>query len=165
MKQNCILEKVDESYRLFEVIEDEAIFSPVKSVNQGLEHGNFMEIERISDDEDGTFPRISDYTRLANRMERDGTSEWLTWISKKLIADIGYCKIIRESKYDTKSTLTFKNPILVKIGEVNNEPITQKVNRIVGEFTHEWFWMKNGRQDKIANGFDIWFDCKEYFLD
>jgi hypothetical protein len=31
-----------------------------------------------------------------------------------------------------------------------------------GEFTHDWFWTRNGRQDKMANGFEIWFSIKEY---
>jgi hypothetical protein len=32
---------------------------------------------------------------------------------------------------------------------------------MTGEFTHDWFWRNNGRQDKVANGFEIWFNIKE----
>lgn len=41
-------------------------------------------------------------------------------------------------------------------------PIIEKVKRIKGEFCHDWFWTRNGRQSKIANGYEIWFNVQEY---
>lgn len=155
------------NHTVWSITEEEEIFDPVLSVNQGGERGKFMLIEHIEDEYDGIFPRISDYTRMANRIERDGISEFITWLSKrsnKLKADTGYCKIEREAKYKSEATLFFNKPITVCLGEINGKPITALVNKIKGEFTWEWFWFKNGRQNKIANGFDVWFDCQEYFL-
>ena len=37
--------------------------------------------------------------------------------------------------------------------------VRQKL-KIKGEFTHDWFFNKKGRQDKIANGFEIWFEVQ-----
>jgi len=45
-------------------------------------------------------------------------------------------------------------------GYVGERAVIEKVKKIEGEFTHDWFFKKSGRQDKIANGFEIWFEVQ-----
>ena len=40
--------------------------------------------------------------------------------------------------------------------------ITAAVKRVRGEFDHDYFFKKNGRQQEFANGFEIWFKVNEY---
>lgn len=149
------------TFQLFKIVEDGDIFEPLKSVNQI--QGNFLSVDLESDDYDGTFPRVSDWTRLVNKIDSEGASAFLTWLGgSKLKFDLDTCTVVRESKYSDKATLLFKNPIKVIIGHLNNEPITIDVNKIVGEFTYEWSCSKRGRQDKVANICELFFDCKEY---
>lgn len=150
------------SGQLFLIVEDELIFEPYREVNSIA--GRFMSIEHCDDGEDGTWPRISDYIRLTNRMDSEGTSAFLDWYTgRKKKSDNGYCTIIRESKYGCDATLVFKKPITVCFGKVGEELVTRQVSKITGEFTHEWFWMKGiRRQDKVANGFEVYFDCKTF---
>ncbi len=146
-------------------VEDNEVLLPMRSINQGLENGQWMAFERVSDDEDGTFPRISDYTRLANKIDNDGVSAFLTWQGgSKLKYDSGYCTVVRESKWDDEATLFFKEPITIQVAEVNGEPVTVQVDSIKGRFSCEWYWSKNGRQDKIANICEVYFDCQDLRL-
>ena len=151
------------SCRLFEIIEDGAVFSPANCVNQH-EFGKFMEIEHSSDDEDGTYPLVMHYVTLANKIDSEGASAWLNNIGgkNKLKIDIGYCTIERKSKWDNEATLKFKTPIQMEFGSVGEELILREVSEIEGEFTYEWWWMKKGRQNKIANAFTIWFNCIKF---
>jgi hypothetical protein len=154
--------KVETTFQLYKVIEDGEVFKPLKSVNQIP--GKFLSFEYFQDTDDGTFLRVSDYTRLVNRMENYGTAEYLTWAgSRKLQFDTGYCQVIRESKYSTKATLLFPRPIQMILDYVNDQPILTEVDRIEGEFTHEWGWLKKGRQDKLANAVEIYFDCQQLY--
>jgi hypothetical protein len=151
------------SCRLFAIVEDGEYFEPETTVN-GIK-GMYLSFEQFSDTDDGTFPRVSDYVRLINRMEHEGTGAFLTWIGKsKLKFDSGYCKVIRESKYGSEATLLFDKPITVVAAYVNDTPVTFQANKITGEFTHEWYWNKNGRQDKYCNSVEVYFDCKKFEL-
>lgn len=145
------------SSQLFRIIEDDLTLD-----------SDTIIFDWIEDTFDGIFTRVSDYTRLANRINKFGISEFLTWISKrsnKCFADAGHCQVIRESKLDTKATILFRKPVNVLFSKINNEPITGKVNRIEGEFSFEWWWLKNGRQKEIASAFEVYFKCENYFLD
>jgi hypothetical protein len=156
-------EDVVTSGRLFEIEEDGAWFEPYNSVN-GIA-GKYLQIEHSSDDEDGTYPSVTNYIKLVNRMDNDGTSAWLSWISggNKLKFRFSQCTVIRESKYGVDAEIVFDKPITVVFGRIGEQLITGEVSKIKGEFTHEWFWMKgNRRQDKVANGFEIYFDCKTF---
>jgi len=150
------------SHQLWEVVEYNHIFEPVKSVNN-FEHGKWMLFESFQDDEDGTFPRVSDYMRIVNAMEREGATAFLRWIGRsKMKFNNGYCKVEREGKFSNEATIKFENPIAVSFGELDGEHITKEVTEIKGEFSFEWLWMKNGRQDKVANRVEVFFNCQEY---
>ena len=157
---------METSHQLFKIVEDGEIFDPIGSINQGGEHGKWMSFEHLFDTDDGIFPRVSDWTRFVNRIENDGVTEYLTWISKnnKLKIDSGYCTIIRKGKWDNEATLYFDKPIEIEFGEINGDPITGKANVIHGEFSYEWGWWKNGRQNKMANSVEIFFDCQKFEL-
>jgi len=126
---------------------------------------NSILFEISSDDEDGTYPRVCDYTRLANRLDRDGTSCWVNRLSKKKNKnniEFWGCNIKRSADYQNEAVIEFPEPIQVLFGYIGEEPIIKEVKKIRGEFTHDWFWTRNGRQEKIANGFEIWFNIEEY---
>jgi hypothetical protein len=78
--------------------------------------------------------------------------------------ELDFCgvKITRGSQWDCKAILEFPEPIDVIMGHVGEKAIIEKVKRIQGDFTHDWFFRKSGRQDKIANGFEIWFEVEKY---
>lgn len=153
---------VTTSPRLFEIIEEDAFFKPLKNVN-GIA-GQFLEMEMSSDDEDGTYPLVMHYVTLVNKMDKEGTSAFLNYFGRKDKLNIEWsgCKIVRKSKWDSEATVIFDKPITMVFGQVGEELITKEVRQIEGEFTHEWFWMKKGRQDKVANGFYIYFDCQKF---
>lgn len=154
---------IETSGQLFLIVEDGAIFEPYNKVNEI--GGKFLSFERCADDEDGTFPNITSYIKLVNRMDKDGTVAFLSWYGgSKMKFDSGYCTVIRTgSKYGCSATLEFKKPITVLFGKVGDKMITEQVTKIHGEFTHEWFWMKGTRrQDQVANGFEVYFDCKTF---
>lgn len=155
---------MDSTHTLWDVIEEGKVLSPYTGSNSS--HIRKAILFEISEDtEDGTYPRVSDYTRLANQIDNDGTSAWVNRLTrkrnKKTIEFYG-CKIERSADYQDEAIIEFATPIQVIFGYVGDAPIVKEVKKIKGEFTHDWFWSKNGRQDKIANGFEIWFNIKEF---
>lgn len=140
------------STQLFEIVEDGMIFK-----------GNEMILEISSDDEDGTYPLVSHYVRLLNRIDKYGASAWLNWGKRKpLTVDLGYCKVIRESKFSNIGKLVFDEPIKVNFGNIGNDYIIKEVTEIEGEFSYDYFWKNKGRQNKIPNGFEIIFQVSNY---
>lgn len=156
--------KIETTYQLFKVIDEQEVLKPLSKVNG--EKGKFIQFENYDEGYDGIFPRISDWTRFANRIDEVGVSAYLTWAgNSKLKFDSGYCTVVRNSSYCSEATLIFKNPIQVVLDYLNDQPIIIDVNRITGEFTYEWYWLKQGRQEKIANGIEIYFNCRKYYHD
>lgn len=137
---------------------------PLKGVKFGTSN-NAIQIEVSQDTDDGTYPRLCDYMRDINALENEGASHFLNRLTrKKNKLKIAYegVTIIRDSKWSTDAVLEFKEPIDVVVGTVGERLIIEKVQRIKGEFDHDYFWTKNGLQDKVANGYEIWFKIKEY---
>lgn len=137
---------------------------PLKGVKFGTSN-NAIQIEVSQDTDDGTYPTVASYTRDANALDDEGASHFLNRLTRKknkLEIEYDGVKIIRESRWDNQAILEFKEPIEVVIGQVGDKPIIEKVKKIKGEFDHDWFWTRNGRQDKIANGYEIWFKIESY---
>ena len=153
---------METSHSLWNIIEDNAAFAGY--TRKGFDIKNAMLFEISSDDEDGTYPRVCDYTRLANAIDGDGVSAYLNRCAKRNKLNFNFMgvKVIRDAAYEDKATIEFAEPINVVFGQIGEERIIKKVKKMKGEFTHEWFWTKRGRQQKIANGFEIWFNVKEY---
>lgn len=158
------MQTTETSCCLSSIVDGEEIFSPVNKVNSTS--GKWMLFETTEDTEDGTFPEVAEYVSLVKEMDDEGTNAFLNWHGgQELEFDNGYCKVSRKSKHNTTATLVFSKPIEIVVAELNGEPVTIKANKITGEFTHEWYWFKNnGRQDKVANGFNVWFDCQKFEL-
>lgn len=128
-------------------------------------YDNSILIEVSEDTDDGTFPTLASYTRTINQIEDTGISAWINrWTRKKskLEIDLGDYKIIREDKYSTTAILEFKEPITIWHTQVGETPVTSKVKRIEGELFHDYYFTRNGRQNKIANGFEVWFSMTKY---
>lgn len=137
---------------------------PLKGVKFGTS-SNAMLIEVSQDTDDGTYPRVSDYMRDINSLEREGVTHFINRLTrKKNKLEIDFCgvKIIRENKWTDCAILEFEEPIDVVIGQVGDNLIIEKVKRVKGEFDHDYFWTRNGRQDKVANGYEIWFKIESY---
>ena len=137
---------------------------PLKGVKFGTSN-NAIQIEVNQDTDDGTYPTVASYTRDANALDDEGASHFLNRLTRKknkLEIEYDGVKIIRESRWDNQAILEFKEPIEVVICQVGDKPIIEKVKKIKGEFDHDWFWTRNGRQDKIANGYEIWFKIESY---
>lgn len=137
---------------------------PLKGIKMDFGN-NCMLFEVSQDTDDGTYPTVASYTRDANGLDDEGASHFLNRLTRKknkLEIEYDGVKIIRESRWDTKATLEFKEPIDVVIGQIGDKKIIEKVTKIEGEFDHDWFWTRNGRQDKIANGYEIWFKIESY---
>jgi len=137
---------------------------PLKGIK--TDFGNNCILFEVSQDtDDGTYPTVASYMRDANGLDDEGASHFINRLTRKkdkLEIEYDGVKIIRESKWDNQAILEFKEPIDVVIGQVGDKPIIEKVTKIGGEFTHDWFWSKGGRQDKIANGYEIWFVVGSY---
>ena len=139
--------------------------SPLKGIKTDFGH-MCMLFEVSQDTDDGTYPRLCDWMRDANALDKDGPSHWLNRLTRKAnklkIPFYGGVTIVRDSKWATDAVLEFDQPVEVIIGRVGERPIIEKITKIKGEFHHDWFWTKRGRQEKIANGYEIWFEIKDY---
>jgi len=156
---------MEKASAIWEIVEEGKVFDPRKSIHQGSTTGNIMFFDQHEDGDDGTFPRVSDWTSLANKVEKNGVSSYLTWIgASKMKFNAGYCTVIKEDNYSGNATLKFDKPITVVVGEVNGDPITTEVNEIEGEFNYDLTFRINGRQDKIANMIEVYFVCNKYLL-
>jgi hypothetical protein len=138
---------------------------PLKGIK--MDFGNNCMLFEISQDtDDGTYPTVASYTRDANALDEEGASHWINRLTRKKdktqIEFYDGVKIIRENKWSHDAVLEFKEPVEVVLGYLDETPIVIDVKKIKGEFTHDWFWTRNGRQDRIANGYEIWFKIESY---
>jgi hypothetical protein len=155
---------METTHSIWEILDEGKILSPF---NPKHSHHiqNSMLVEISEDTDDGTFPRVSDYKRYANSLEDQGTSYFVNRLTRKrnkLKVDFCGVTITRNAEYEAKAIIEFKDPIKVVMGYVGEKPIVEEVRKIEGEFTHDWFWKKSGRQQDIANGFEIWFNIEKY---
>lgn len=126
---------------------------------------NCMLFEVSQDTDDGTYPTLASYMRDANALDNEGASHFLNRLTRKkdkTKIEYGGVTLVRDSKWTEEAVLEFKEPIEVVIGRVGDKPVIQRVKKIKGEFQHDWFWTRAGRQSKIANGYEIWFVVGEY---
>jgi hypothetical protein len=157
---------METTHSIWGILDEQLPLRPLKG--DGSNTKNCILFEMSEDSDDGTYPRVCDYTRYANALEREGASYFINRCSRKKNKAVvefygtGGVKIIRNKDYETEAILEFPEPIEVVMGKVGDREIIEKVKRIKGEFTYDWYWIKNGRQDKIANGFEIYFNIKEY---
>jgi hypothetical protein len=137
---------------------------PLKGIKTSI--GNNCILFEISQDtDDGTYPTVASYTRDANALDNEGTSHFLNRLTRKkdkTRIDYEGVTIVRDNRWRNEAVLEFNEPIDVIIGQIGNRQIIEKVSKIRGYFEHDWFWNKNGRQNKIANGYEIWFVIQEY---
>jgi hypothetical protein len=151
------------SHSLWHIVDDGEVLEPAKGSCGSIAKGILFEISQDTDD--GTFPRVSDYVRFVNKLDEDGASYFINRCTRKKnkkVVDFMGVKIIREHDWETRAILEFEKPIQAMIGKIGDEPIIREVKKIRGEFNHDYFFTRGGRQDKLANGFEIWFNIQEY---
>jgi len=155
-----IQEKIElkPTHTIWDIMDEDGYF--LKPLDK--DNGILMEVS--DDGEDGTYPRPSDYVRCVNSLDKEGTSYWLNRTAgKKNKLDFKFCgiNIIRGNKWDDEAILEFPESIPYCFGMIGSEPVIRKVKKLEGTFEHEYYWRKNGRQNKVANGFEIWFNINK----
>lgn len=117
--------------------------------NEVLDISNTVNIEDFSDDMDGVFSRVCDWTRFANKINKDGISVWF----EKNAKYYGINKI-KELSYDTYE-IEFSEPIEILLATIWDRQVIEKVSTIRASISYEWYFMQQGRQDEIANWIEI----------
>ena len=154
---------METAHSIWEVTDMELPFKGVKF----MESQNAMLFDIHEDTDDGTYEKVADWKRFVNKLDNEGTAFFINKLAgkgkrKKTMIEAYDVTIFRKSEWDTDATIEFKEPITVVIGKVGDVEITAEVKRIRGEFDHDYFFKKNGRQQELANGFEIWFKVNEY---
>ena len=155
---------METTHRIWDILDEG---TPLLPVTPKYPHhiNNAILIDISQDSDDGIFPRVSDWTRFANKIDNDGIYRFLNGLTRKknkLKIRYDRCTIIRNRDWEESAVIEFDTPVKVVFGHVGDEPIITEVKKIKGEFTHDWFWTKRGRQEKIANGIEVYFNIHEY---
>lgn len=145
--------------RLFNVIEENQILKPAKGYYKERDR---IYLEDTEDTHDGSWPRVSDYTRFCNKLDNYDYKAVQNFLigAKRKKSDWGGVTLHKVDR--DKIRLEFKEPVKVYFGKVGEKPILQEVKTIEGKLSHEFYWRKNGRQNKIANGIEIFIEEVEY---
>jgi hypothetical protein len=153
---------METAHSIWEVTDMEMPFKGIKF----MESQNAMLFDIHEDTDDGTYEKVADWKRFVKKLDSDGTSFFLNQLAKgkrkKTLIEAYDVTIFRKNDWDTDAIIEFKEPIIVHIGKVGDTDITAAVKRIRGEFDHDYFFKKNGRQQEFANGLEIWFKVNEY---
>jgi hypothetical protein len=155
---------METSSSIWEILDEGKLLLPFEGGHSSHIRDSIL-IEMSEDTDDGTFPRVSDYKRFVNSLEDQGTSYFINRLTRKrnkLKVDFCGATITRRADYHSEAIIEFKDPIKVVMGYVGERPIIEEVKKIEGEFVHDWYWKKNGRQKEVANGFEIWFNITKY---
>lgn len=149
------------AHTIWEILDGDC---PAKGIKMDF-GGNCLLFEVSQDTDDGTYPTVASYTRDATALDDEGASHWINRLTRKknkLEVEYDGVKIIRESAWQDEAIIEFKEPIEIVFAYIGETPIVRDVKKIKGTFTHDWFWTKSGRQQKIANGYEIWFVIESY---
>ena len=120
-------------------------------------------IDTTEDSDDGTWLRVSDYVRFANRVNEGDTKAIQNYLvgAKRNKCDWG--AFVLEKDSDDGLIVTFDEPIKVHFGDIGGSPVIQEVSRLKGKISYDFFWRRNGgRQDKIANGIELLLEEVEF---
>ena len=130
------------------------------------ESQNAMLFDIHEDTDDGTYERVADWKRFVTKLDQEGTAFFINKLAgksrKKTMIEAYDVTIFRKHDWDTEATIEFKEPVTVVMGKVGDVEITAQVKKIRGEFDHDYFFKRSGRQQELANGFEIWFKVNEY---
>ena len=143
------------SSRLHNVAEDGEILQ--------LKDGQ-LHIDTTEDSDDGTWLRVSDYTRFANKVDSHDTEAIQNFLIGARRKKLDWGAFILEKDSFDGLIITFKEPIQVCFGEVGGNPVIQKVSKLKGEITYDFFRTRNGRQDTIANGIEFLLENIEFIF-
>jgi hypothetical protein len=111
--------------------------------------------EDYSDDMDGIFPRVNEWTRFANKIQNDGIGWWIEkhWKFYEVID-----RIEKMDGYGDQYKIFFQIPLPIIFGQIWEKQIIENANGIEITISYEWYWTKNARQNKIANWISIFFE-------
>lgn len=143
------------SHSIWEIEEGAAICA--------LDRGILFEISEDTDD--GWYPTVASWVKAVTRLDENGADSWINSLTrKKNKGKIDYCgvTIVRSAEWCTAAIIEFNEPVTVVMGKVGDTLVTAQVSRIQGEFEHDFYFRRKGRQNKVANGFEIWFKPTSY---
>jgi len=154
---NTIQQKPTEKFtsNLYAVAADEEILS--------LGENKSLFIDTTEDTDDGTWLRVSDYVRFANKVNEGDTRAIQNYLIGAKRNKLDWGVFVLEKDSDDGLIVTFHEPIRVLFGEVGGTPVIQEVNKLKGKISYDFFWRRSGgRQDKIANGIEFLLEEVEF---
>jgi hypothetical protein len=118
--------------------------------------------DTVQDTDDGTFPNVMSYQKLAKNIDSIGPSAFLQWVGLKKDGDtIRYYNLnITRTDHD-KVTVSFDSITDCVIAHVNKAPVPHPCKGFKGEVEIDWYSTTNARQSKYASSFDILIRIKE----
>lgn len=136
---------------IWSIVEDEKPLTETKLI-----------LDIFSDDEDGTFPRVSTYINLVKSIHSEDWTNFLKFYlgTKKLktltLCDCSYCSVTILDKERGVLELTFENPIIFSVGG-NLIPIT----KLKGELEYDSYYQLTkgvARQNEVDNVIKVIFN-------
>ncbi len=133
---------------IFAVLDDEALDFTSNRIN----------FEVLDDTMDGCFARVCDWTRFANRINNNWIDEWFkkNWKYYEWITKVEQINNSTRFKIYTKNVKWF-------FATIGDKQLIESINGFTADINFEWYWTKNGRQNKIANWIDIYFENVKAF--
>ena len=125
--------------------------------NTALDISGKVYLEELSMSHDGIFPRLSDWSRFANSIDKNGAGEYIEkhfkWYN---------IQSINETKNYGTYTIIFKEPITVLLATINGEPVTAQAQLFTAAISHDWYYsshhQKQYPQWEKATGIEIFLE-------
>lgn len=154
LKQQPTMTQIKTSTSIFAIAEDEAAIP--------FEKGLKLFIDQTEDTDDGTWTRVSDYTRFCNRVDSGDTKAIQNFLIGNRRKSLDYGAFFLTKDSDDGFIVTFISPVKVLFGEISGEPVVKTIKELKGKISWDFFFKRNGRQDKIANGIEFLIEDIEF---
>jgi hypothetical protein len=125
-------------------------------------HHNKLHLDHFSDDEDGTFPHVMSFQKLAKAIEYEGGTAWLKWATVKTSVENREYKgdgfTLHWKSNQELCTIEFDKPTPFLFARVGTHEVIHGVNAIEGMVTCDSYYMKGPRrQTKYPNAYNVIF--------
>jgi hypothetical protein len=130
-------------------------------------HNDILHLDHFSDDEDGTFPNVMSYQKLAKAIDDEGSVAWLKWATVKTSVENREYKgdgfTLHWKADEELCKIEFDKPTPFLFARIGTHEVIHDVNVIEGMVTVDAYWMKNPRrQSKWPNGYDVTFNIYSF---
>jgi hypothetical protein len=130
-------------------------------------HHDTLQLDLFSDDEDGTFPHVMSFQKLAKAINEEGSSAWLNWATVQTsVENREYCgdgfKLHWKANKEV-CTIEFDKPTPFMFSRVGHDDVVCNVELITGMVTCEPYYMRGPRrQSKYPNAYDVVFNILSF---